>query len=295
MVHKKTWKIVDIINTTTRYFTEKKIENPRLNAEMLLGKVLNMSRVDLYVAFDRPLSEQEIARYRELVRLRANRQPLQYLLGETEFMGLPFDVTPAVLIPRPETEILVQAVLDLKAEIKSEQPVLVDVGTGSGCVAVSVAKLWPQARIYATDISREALAVAEKNAERNQVAQRIAFCTHDIFRPWPQELPDKVDVLISNPPYIGKEELSALEPEVAQFEPRIALTDEQDGLRFYRRFFQLAFESGAPECGYLALEMSGAQPQKIVALAKERHTGDIRVINDLNQIPRVLIIKVNHE
>jgi len=291
----KSWKIIDLINTTAQYFKEKNIENPRLNAEQLLAKILNMKRVDLYVAFDRPVAPPELEEYRGLVRRRAAGEPLQYILQETEFMGLPFKVSPAALIPRPETEILVESVLELKGRLTVEHPVIVDIGTGSGCIAVSLARLWPQSRLWASDISTEALQLAEENARLNEVSERIRFMQYDIFQPWPQDIPDRPDIIVSNPPYISDQELAGLSAEVRDFEPQSALTDRADGLSFYRRLLQLSAQEAAPECRYLFLEMSGSQPQQITALTQKQNFAEVRVLNDLNNIPRVLRIKVSHE
>lgn len=295
MATKKIWKIIDLINTTAQYFKDKHIENPRLNAEQLLAKILNMQRVDLYVAYDRPLAPPELDAYRGLVRRRAAGEPLQYILQETEFMGLPFKVSPAALIPRPETEILVEQVLELKKTAGLEKPSIVDIGTGSGCIAVSLAKLWPESQIWAGDISDEALHLAEENARLNEVSDRIRFQRYDVFQPWLQEFPSAPDIIVSNPPYIALAEMNSLAAEVRDFEPQTALTDNADGLSFYRRILQLATENGAPVCAYLFLELSGVQPQKIAALAEDYPFAAVSIINDLNDIARVLKIEVTHE
>ncbi len=295
MATKKIWKIIDLINTTAQYFKEKKIENPRLNAEQLLAKILNMKRVDLYVAFDQLVAPPELEEYRRLVRRRAAGEPLQYILQQTEFMGLPFKVSPAALIPRPETEILVEQVLELKEETAVENPVIVDIGTGSGCIAVSLARLWSKSRIWAGDISAEALRLAEENARLNGVNEQIRFEPYDIFQPWPPDFPGQPDIIVSNPPYITREELAGLSAEVRDFEPRFALTDNADGLSFYRRLFQLTAENDAPKCRYLFLEMSGSQPDKIAALAQKQSFAQVNIINDINNIARVLKIKVSNE
>ncbi len=292
MTAQKNWTVLNLLNTTVAYFEEKQIENPRLNAEQLLGKALNMPRFNLYVAFERPVTSQELDLFRSLVRRRAQREPLQYILGDTEFMGLPFRVNPSVLIPRPETEVLVETILNRKPDCTNEQPVIVDVGSGSGCIAVSLAKLWPEAQLFAVDISAEALDVARQNAKENGVQETVHFLTYDIFSDWPDNLPGQVDILVSNPPYIAASELDTLQPEVRDHEPHIALTDEKDGLRFYKRLFELGAGKQNPVCKRIFLEMSGSQPETIIKLAESFHFQHINITNDLTRIPRVLEVTI---
>ena len=295
----KSWQVLDLLNTTVQYFTDKEIENPRLNAEQLLGKVLNLKRVDLYVSFERPVSLRELQHFRELVKRRAQGEPLQYILGETEFMSLPFKVAPAVLIPRPETEILVEEVLKLKAVFPEQEVKILDIGTGSACIAVSLAHYWPQAKIFATDISGPAVELAKENARLNNVSEKIEFIQHDIFAPRPKELPGKVNIIVSNPPYISRREMAGLQNEVRDFEPKNALTDGADGLRFYRRIFTLCAlqgeaddESILAKNGFMLVEMSGSQPGKIINLAQEFKFKNISYTKDLTDIPRVLKTEV---
>ncbi len=290
---KKSWRVIELLQTVSSFLEEKGIENPRLNAELLLGKVLNLSRVELYLAFERPLSKTELDAYRDLIRRRAQHEPLQYLLQETEFMGLKFAVGPGVLIPRPETEILVEQVLKLKVEF-SQSPIIVDVGTGSGCIALSLAHFWPEAQVFASDVSSQALAFVKKNLELNQLNGRVMANIHDVMDDWAPWLPKTFDILVSNPPYISAQEIKSLPNEVQQYEPLVALTDQADGLRFYRRFFQLVKEK-IIQPQYLFLELSGSQPEKIVNLAEQAALGTIEVINDLNNIKRVLKIRVKND
>lgn len=287
----KSWKIIDLLKTVTEFLEQKGIENARLNAELLLGKVLGLNRVTLYVQFERPLSPTELDDYRELVRRRANHEPLQYILGETEFMGFTFKTAPGVLIPRPETELLVEETLKLKNQFNDTKPIIVDVGSGSGCIAISLARLWPQATIYATDVSETAVALTNENANLNEVEERITTVQHDIFSDWSTELPQQVDILLSNPPYISRSEMQSLPKEIKEFEPQTALTDGMDGLKFYRRFFSLITE-GIVSTKFLLLELSGTQSQKIIELSKNYGLNQIEVIPDLNRIDRILKIKV---
>jgi len=288
----KRWQVLELLNTTVAYFTEKQIENPRLNAELLLGKALNMRRVDLYIAFERPVVPNELDLFRKMVKRRATGEPLQYILGETEFMGLPYKISPAALIPRPETEILVEEVLKLENPDFIQNPLIWDVGTGSGCIAVSLAVLWPKAAIVATDVSAEALKLAQENAALNKVSEKIRFLRHDIFTPLNATELQQVQIIAANPPYITKAEMPGLQKEVRDFEPQIALTDHGDGLRFYRRLLEIAVKSLKKKGGFLFMELSGMHPEKIIRLAEGKSFKKLSVSNDLNKIPRVLKIEV---
>ncbi len=293
MENQKNWKVIDLLNTTVEFFNEKDIENARLNAERLLGKVLGLGRVDLYVSFERPVTPEELDQYRALVKRRSNHEPLQYILGETEFYDLNIAVNPSVLIPRPETELMVEEVLKMKS-ILSSKPTIVDAGCGSGCIALSIARHWQEATVYGTDISEESLQTARANAEINQLTDKqIRFYQADIFEPWPDALPEAISLLVSNPPYIRKDEFDALPPEVKNYEPRRALTDEGDGLQFYRRLMDIAGTDDPPHTNYLFLEMSGSQPDRIIAIAEQYPFAGVEVRKDLNQIQRILKIKVN--
>ena len=292
MTAQKNWTVLHLLNTTAAYFEEKQIEQPRLNAEHLLSKALNMARFNLYVAFDRPVTPQELDRFRSYVKRRAQREPLQYIMGDTEFMGLPFRVNPSVLIPRPETETLVETILERKAACSSGQPVIVDVGSGSGCIGVSLAKLWPGAQVFAVDISSEALDMARLNAKENGVGKAVHCMEYDIFENWTQSLPAQVDILVSNPPYIAVSEMETLQPEVREYEPQIALTDQADGLRFYKRLFELAAAEHPPQLKRMFLEMSGSQPDAIIQLARSFPFKQIDITNDLTRIPRVLEVTI---
>ncbi|WP_456441151.1 peptide chain release factor N(5)-glutamine methyltransferase [Caldithrix abyssi] len=286
----KRWKVIELLQTVSDFLKEKGIENPRLNAELLLGKVLGLTRVDLYLAFERPLSVAELNAYRELVRRRAKHEPLQYILEETEFMGLKFTVKPGVLIPRPETELLVEEVLKLKNKF-ALQPTIVDIGTGSGCIALSLAHYWQEARVFATDLSFEALEIFKINRELNQLNGRVTAVNHDLMDAWPGSVPAKFEILVSNPPYIRFDEIKTLPDEVQKYEPILALTDQADGLSFYRRFFEL-IQKNIIHPAYMFLEMSGSQPEKIINLAEQAKIGAIEVIEDLNNIKRILKIRV---
>ncbi|MBN2424180.1 MAG: peptide chain release factor N(5)-glutamine methyltransferase [Calditrichaceae bacterium] len=290
----KTWKVIDLINTSTEYFSNRGIENPRLNAELLLASILNWNRVDLYVNYDQPVKPDEIAAYKALIKRRSQNEPLQYILGHTEFMGFVFEVNPAVLIPRPETELLVEHIVKSAAELCYTSPSIIDIGTGSGCIAVSLARLIPRSAVYAVDVSLDALKIAQENAVTNQDLENtplpIQFFPYDVFSDWPENLPKKFDILVSNPPYIAQSEMPALPEEVLHHEPEIALCDGADGLKFYQRIFELS--KNKIRVSWLYLEMSGSQPEKIIKTAEQYGFQNIQVKKDLNGIDRILSIRV---
>ncbi len=292
MSNNQSWKLIDLLKTTSAFFQKKNIENSRLNAERLLAHVLNMDRVSLYVHFDRPILPAELDSYRRAVSRRAKGEPLQYILGQTEFMGFPFIVTPDVLIPRPETEILCEEVLKLREHEKDAT--LLDIGTGSGCIPISLARLWPSARSVALDVSDKALAVAEKNKQLNAVngELNLAFYQKDLFSVWPDErFENQFTAVISNPPYIAMDEMAGLQTEVRDHEPEIALTDGANGLRFYKRILELV-SNQTIKTKYIFLEMSGSQTARIRDLAESHSFQNITSVPDLNGIGRVLKILV---
>jgi len=204
------------------------IENCRADADLLLGKVLGLSRDRLYIERDRLLKAKEWSEYKALIERRAGHEPLQYLLGKQEFMGLVFYVDERVLIPRPETELLVEKALELKREIAKPRPAILDLCTGSGAIAIAIKYYWPEAQVTGADISSDALAVARMNA-RN-IGADVRFCLSDCF----DGLRGAWDVIVTNPPYVSAEEYRKLQPEI-YYEPKLALLGGVDGLDFYRK------------------------------------------------------------
>ena len=283
-----TWKVIDILKMTTNYFTNKQIDNPRLNAEQLLANVLGLTRVQLYVQFERLLSSNEISIFRELIRRRAANEPLQYILGETEFMGLRFKVSPAALIPRPETELLVENIIETVKNSKSEILSIVDIGTGSGCIAISLAHYLPQCKITATDISQDALELAKINAADNNT-NHVNFLKHDILstKIFPLET---VDIVVSNPPYVSINEMNGLADEIKKYEPEIALTDFKAGILFYEKILSL-IDDGL-KCKFVFMEMNASHKDQIVEIAHKFEFIHTEVISDLNNLPRILKIRV---
>jgi len=274
------WTVLKLLQWTAEYFRDKGIESPRLDAELLLSATLEMDRVALYVNFERPLIAEELARYREKVRRRADREPLQYILGETEFWSLPFSVNPFVLIPRADTEVLVEEALK---RIDGCSNVL-DVGTGSGAIAVALAHEKPEIKVTALDCSEDALEVARGNARRNGVVERVA-CLAGNLNSLP---PGPFDMIVSNPPYIPSRDWEQLMPEVRDHEPRLALDGGDDGLEAYRRIAVQALKILSPG-GWLLVEVGIGQAAVVSALFKAAGLTEVVQRDDYAGIPRVVM------
>ena len=256
----------DLLQTATRALTNAGIPDGRREAETLIAHILNCTRLDLYRADLLSLDPDQQEAFKGLIRHRARREPLQYLLGMQEFWGKEFRVTTDTLIPRPETELLIEAVLE-QFEKPASPITLVDLCTGTGCLAVTLATLYPTARILATDLSAAALDVARLNASRHGTTGRIEFLKGDLFEPLrPLGLNHRVDLLLSNPPYVSSGEIPTLQPEVRVHEPRLALDGGPDGLDYYRRILPRAIDflrSG----GRLCLEVGIHQAAPVCTMA----------------------------
>ena len=278
------WTIRSIIEQFTHRLSENGFDEPRLHVELLLAHALNCSRLQLYTCIDKPLSPHEFAQFRLILDRRLAHEPLQYILGEMEFMGLPLFVNRHVLIPRPETEQLVEIAL---ASIKSFDPGQVDVldiGTGSGNIAIAIAAFAPNANITAIDVSVDALVVAKKNAQRNNIGA-INFIHADVLS---DDLPSQsFDVIVSNPPYISLAEFALLQPEVGDFEPRLATTDEADGFRFLRRIANIAAEKLKPN-GLLLMEIAYNQSEEATHIAHMVGLTNAATLPDFAGHPRFL-------
>jgi release factor glutamine methyltransferase len=231
----RTWTVADAMAWTVDYLTRKEVDGPRRSAEWLLSAATGLSRIELYAHHDRPLTPQERAAFRAGIERRAAGEPLQYVTGEMPFRHLVLQVRPGVFIPRPETEVLVDVVLEFLDGCGADEPIVVDLCTGSGAVAVSTASERAGARVYASEIVPETAEVARLNVERAGVADRVVVAVGDLFAPLPGELRGRVDVVVSNPPYIPTADLAGLPDEVVSREPRIALDGGSDGLDTVRR------------------------------------------------------------
>ncbi|HDQ45459.1 MAG TPA: peptide chain release factor N(5)-glutamine methyltransferase [bacterium] len=284
------WRLGEVLKEATAFLESRRIESPRLNAERLLARMLAVTRIDLYLRFEQPLTPEEREHYKALLRRRADHEPLQYILGETEFMSLPFLVTPDVLIPRPETEILVEKAVEKFQAFPS--PAILDVGTGSGCIAVSLARYLKGARITAADVCTKALAVAAANAEKNGLAERIRFRLLDVRDPEAgADLGGAFDAVVANPPYVAAAEWGGLPEEIRFYEPREALCDEGDGYTFYRYIASRAFRWLRPD-GLILLETGDGQAGKVRDIFSERGYFSEGVYSDLNGTSRVVCLGV---
>ena len=279
------WTIMKILNWTKQYFEAKGVENPRLDAEVLLCAVLKCQRITLYVDFERPLSEEELATYREYVRRRGNFEPLAYILGERAFMRNTFKVNKATLVPRPETELLVESLVRIAPLLKREGDVkILDIGTGSGAIIVSLLDYLPNAKGVGVDISVDALIVAKENSEKIGVTGRIGFVRSDVFSKLPLE--KKFDIIVSNPPYIPAGDIAGLDKDVQQ-EPRGALDGGADGLDFYRRITAEAMDHMAEE-GVLAFEIGIGQAAAVQQLCLDAGFVKTAVRKDYAGIERMV-------
>ncbi len=203
-------------------------------------------------------------------------------------MGLPFKVNPGVLIPRPETEMLVEKTLELKENFGNQSITILDIGTGTGCMAISIAKNWSKCKVIATDVSDNSLKIAEENACLNKVNNQVEFIKHDILTADSFPLP-QADIVVSNPPYISKEEITQLDAEIKEYEPLIALTDNDDGTLFYQKILSLV--ANGFQCKYIFMELNANQPDKILNIARGNGFKDTSIFRDLNNLPRILKIK----
>jgi release factor glutamine methyltransferase len=266
------------------------ISNSDNEAVWILESVLGIDRLMLHLRRNEAVVEPSRSQAMALFKRRASREPLQYVLGTQEFYGLDFQVTPDVLIPRPETELLVEVVRQQCADIP--EPLITDIGTGSGCVAIALARAMPGATLYATDRSPRALALAQENAKRHGVQDRVTFLTGDLFAPLHElVLHRRLTAIVSNPPYIAQSELMALEPEVGLFEPSMALDGGHDGLVFHRRLVREAAAFLKPE-GLLAIEVGQGQASLVSGLAQDgENYYNVRTFLDMAGIERIVAAK----
>ncbi len=286
--------VLEAIQKSTEFLGKKNVESPRLQIELLLAHLLKMPRMKLYLNFDRVLTEPETDALRESVKRRGLREPLQHITGSTFFCGHEIMVNRNVLTPRPETELLAelgwQFIQQAGPRLIQDRPMVLDLCTGSGCIAIAIAAKCPSSKIVATDISGPALAMARENAAKNQVAGQIEFLAGDSFAALENGRPQSFDLIVSNPPYIPSAEIATLDPEVRDFDPGVALDGGADGLNFYRR---LATGAGAfvkPE-GKMMLEFGDGQADAIKKIFEAEKWIVEAIKEDYSQRARILIIK----
>ena len=274
---KEIWTVARLLQWTRQYFEQRQVEAPRLCAELLLAHALGCERIELYTRYESVPVEERLAIFREAVREAAAGRPIAYLTGERDFFSLAFEVTPDVMIPRPETEVLVERVIHLARHGDATPRSILDLCTGSGCIAVSLAKNLPDATVCASDVSEAALAVARRNAARHGVVERIDFRFGDLLEPWASE--PAFDVIVCNPPYIALRDKADLPPNVREFEPELALYGGEDGCDFLRR---LAAET--PPClaqnGHLLMEIGYDQSASARNILEEAGWRDIVAYRD---------------
>ena len=278
--------VLEVIKRSAEYLESKGVDSPRLQIELLLAHILKVPRLKLYLDFERRLSEGDLNTLRAMVKRRGEREPLQYILGTTSFCGLEISVTPAVLIPRPETELLVEQVWQFLVPRGDQAATVLDFGTGSGCIAIAIAHKFPPCEVHAIDASDEALRVARTNAER--MGAKVHFhrgvAINDLTSP------HTFDLVVSNPPYIPDAEVETLQPEVSRYEPRLALGGGKEGLDFYRMIASQARGRLAAE-GRVMVELGHGQEGAVRGIFEGEGWFVERVVADYAGTPRILIAR----
>ena len=277
----KLWRIIDLINWGTNHFMAKGLNNARREMEWFLCEILTCKRIDLYVRFEEIMSGSEVEIFRKMVKRRISGEPFQHIIGKAPFYGRDFIVNQNVLIPRPETEILIERI---KTNGKVDS--LLDIGTGTGCIAITAEIENLADNIFATDISESSIEIAKENMMLHHV-EKIQFARHDFLR---QNFKSNFDVVVSNPPYIAVNEMNALQTEVKDYDPPSALTDYSDGLTFYRHFSE-QFDNLLKLDGYLLLEISGGDQQDAVESIFQNAGLNTEFFKDLQQDWRMVEVR----
>jgi release factor glutamine methyltransferase len=256
--------IKELLNRSDQFLAARGIESSRLDAEVLMADLLDMERINLYVKYDYPLKNVEIDNYRERIKKRAQRIPVAYITEKKEFMSLEFKVKEGVLIPRPDTENLVEAVIENCRKEELQSPQIIDVGTGSGAIAVSLAHYLEDAKVVGVDLSTEAIKVARQNMDEHELSERMSILKSDLLKEFIKREITGIDIIVSNPPYISKSEMEKLPPEVKK-EPKTALAAGEDGLAYYKKLIPQA-EKVLKNGGKLFLEIGYQQAEAVKAL-----------------------------
>jgi release factor glutamine methyltransferase len=276
--------VLEAIKLSTEYLQKKGVESARANAEILLAEILKCKRLDLYLAFDKPLAENEVQVYREAIRKRGLRIPLQYIVGNVDFYGLKLIVNENVLIPRPETELLVEKIIS--DSDKSANLNILDIGVGSGNISLSILKNLPNSNVVAIDISEGALDIAHQNSEINSLQERVDFILFDIMNDDLNSL-GKFDLIVSNPPYVSDNDYESLEPELKNFEPKIALTDNLNGISFYKHILEKS-DQLLNKPGKIYFELGIDQSVKVQEYFKLNNFTNIKITKDYSGIDRII-------
>lgn len=277
--------VLESINLSTDYLENKGIESARTNAELLLASILKCKRLDLYMSFNRPLSEKEKVIYRDYIARRGKYEPLQYIVGDVEFYGITIKVNKSVLIPRQETEILIEEIVN---SVNHDDKIkILDIGIGSGNIALALAKNLPNADVVGIDISDDAIKLAKHNAELLELTSRVKFSKLDIFDFDESRVKEQYDIIVSNPPYVSDEEYKTLQKEIVDHEPSIAVTDNSDGYKFYEHITKIS-KKLLKEEGSLFYEIGHGQAEKIVKIFEQNGYSEIKVKNDYADIDRVV-------
>ena len=286
----KFWTILKLLEWTSSYFNERNVAEPRASAEVLLAHAVSQDRLFLYLNYDRPMEPEELSIFRNFIKRRVAGEPNQYITGVQEFWSLPFQVNPDVLIPRPETELLVEAVLDF---VHNNEPAatalnILDIGTGSGAIAIALAKELPDAAIVAVDISMQALQLARENARNHQVEQQLKFVCSDMLAAVSRAV-DNFGVVVSNPPYVTQADFQQLPQEIRDHEPHYALEGGPDGLGVISRIIAQA-PAVLRQSGCLFLEIGAGQADSTAQLvAQSKHYKSFRILKDYSGNDRVLV------
>ena len=283
--------VLEVIQRSTEFLAKKGVDSPRLQTELLLAHLLRQPRMRLYLEFERVLTPAEVDGFRELIKRRGQREPLQHIVGSTSFCGLEIAVSRDVLIPRPETELLAErgwTFLNQLSTINLQPPTVMDFGTGSGCLAIVLASKCPAAEVYAVDISPEALALARQNAARHSLTERIRFLQGDGFAAVPAGT--RFDLIISNPPYVLSGEIAFLQPEVRDYDPHRALDGGADGLDYGRRLALEAARFLRPD-GRVMLEMGDGQAEPLREILEQQMWIVEAIEEDYTHRPRIMVAR----
>ena len=281
-----TWRVIDLIHWAETYLKEKEFDNPRAEIEWLLCALLDCNRLNVYLRFEEPLSQSQLTILRNWVKRRLQNEPLQYITGSCDFYGRQFLINSKVLIPRPETERLVDIAIEKMNGINS--PSILDVGTGSGCIATTLGLEILDSKVMGVDISLDALEVANENKAR-LCSENVLFIEMDILNTFPAKL---FDLLISNPPYIPKNEMENLMKDVKDFEPVIALEDENKGFTFYKRFAEIGRTLVKPGAWFVLEVGMGDHPMMVKSIFSNSGYLNVELIKDYNGDNRVLVVQV---